>query len=276
MKSERIINGNRAMTLHIVSTVLAVAAAAAASDQCNTWTDVGGGVNGFVYDMKVVDGDLIVCGQFTDASGTPASRVARWDGEQWHALGNGVSATANALAVYDGDLIVGGRFSVAGNTPVNNIARWDGEQWHALGIGVDGPINPRVLALHVHEGDLYAAGLFTQLASGEPVNGIARWDGTQWHPVGDGLSDNAESNPVTAITTYEGQLIAAGNFTGVDGDAPLLKIAYWHEDEAEWFPLGQGPGSDGLQTGGLLGSLGVLGLTVYNGDLIAGGFFDQA
>jgi hypothetical protein len=53
-------------------------------------------------------------------------------------------------------------------------------------------IGPAVVVLEdlqapaVYDGDLIAAGAFTE-AGGVPVNRIARWDGTDWSPLGSGI-----------------------------------------------------------------------------------------
>jgi len=70
-----------------------------------------------------------------------------------------------ALAVSGSDLYAGGRFTTAGGTPANYIAKWDGSSWSALGSGMGrqgmGGPSPRVNALAVSGGDLYAGGDFT-------------------------------------------------------------------------------------------------------------------
>lgn len=75
-----------------------------------------------------------------------------------------------------------------------------------------------------------------------------------WEPVGSGMDA-----PVYALTTYQGELIAGGEFMHA-GDAIVNHIARW--DGSSWQPLG--PGLDGN---------GVYALQVYEGDLIAGGWF---
>ncbi len=72
----------------------------------------------------------------------------------------------------------------------NSIAKWDGAQWLALGSGMSGG---DFLGVHeltdLDEGTspaLYAGGRFT-MAGGVAANAIAKWDGTQWLPLGSGM-----------------------------------------------------------------------------------------
>jgi len=97
------------------------------------------------------DGDgpaLYVGGNFTNAGGVSASRIAKWDDSSWSALETGVDGvlfgvpTVEALEVFDDGtgpaLYAGGRFGSAGGVSVNNIARWNGEEWSPLGMGIQG------------------------------------------------------------------------------------------------------------------------------------------
>jgi len=61
-------------------------------------------------------------------------------------------------------------------------------------------------------------GAFTT-AGGVSANGIAKWDGTQWSALGSGMN----AGVVWALTAYNGELIAGGNFTTAGGQVS----AYW-------------------------------------------------
>jgi hypothetical protein len=64
-----------------------------------------------------------------------------------------------------------------------------------------------------YEGDLVSAGTFHR-AGEEPVNSIARWDGSRWHPLGSGASYPQE---IYCLAAYNGDLIAGGNFLTIGG-----------------------------------------------------------
>ncbi|HRP63500.1 MAG TPA: hypothetical protein PK400_09430, partial [Phycisphaerales bacterium] len=123
--------------------------------------------------------------------------------------------------------------------------------WQAFG-----DVNGMVRQLAMYDGDLIAAGSFTE-AGGVPVSYIARWDGTQWHALAGGVNDNQ----VLALIQFNGDLIAAGAFTEAGG-VPVGYIARW--DGVQWHAMDTG--MNGF----------VNCLAVHNGYLIAGGEFTTA
>ncbi len=174
----------------------------------------------------------------------------RPEGSWWEGFGSppyppGVNDPVTCATTYQGSLILGGAFTEAAGMPASFIVGWDGSFWFPLGEGLSAGAQAR--ALIVYNGDLIAGGYFRG-AGGFPANYVARWDGTEWHSMGNGFD-----RWVNALTIWNGQLIAAGDFTG--------RIAAW--DGVTWTPIA--PGIQGE----------VKALTVYNGDLIAGGWFTQ-
>jgi hypothetical protein len=214
------------------------------------------------------DGSVYAAGSFTAAGVVAANRIARWDGFQWHPLGSGITGVtfsdcSSALAVGpDGSLYVGGCFNEIGGVAANGIARWDGAQWHALGSGMGGSGPEGVFALVFGpDGSLYAGGYFSN-SGGVSVSNIARWDGSQWHPLGSGVN----SRVYALAFGPDGSLYAGGWFTTAGGIA-AHGIARW--DGSQWYPLGSG-------MGGVFSSR-VAALAVgSNGSLYAGGDFTTA
>jgi len=106
------------------------------------------GVNANVYALTVWEDMLIVGGDFTEAGGTNAGRIASWDGDRWSALGSGLNGTVFALNPYalDRYLQVGGSFTRAGGETAKRYAIWVGEPnlWWGdatLGAGMNGPVH---------------------------------------------------------------------------------------------------------------------------------------
>ena len=204
--------------------------------------------------------ELIAGGAFNSIGGASAAYLSRWNGAAWSELAGGTNGYVNALARDDGRLYVGGEFTtvgggLSGGNPANRIAMWDGT-WHTLGDGFNGPV--RALALDSN-GNLYAAGEFTHAGS-LFVNHIARWDGSQWHALGSGLSG---SNYVLALTfDGDGRLYAGGYFSHA-GNKQVNGVAMWNG--LEWSGLG-----NGMDKG--VGALAV----DANGYLYAGGDFKSA
>jgi len=230
----------------------------------SAWQPLGTGMDDQVGALVVYDGQLIAGGRFTTAGGVTCNSIARWDGLSWQALGEGMGGvnipSVRTLTVYGGELVAGGYFTTAGGAACNFIARWDGVSWQPLGVGMGGVSNPSVADLTVHNGDLIAGGWFTT-AGDAMCSYVARWDGSSWHPLGSGMD-----NQVSALTVYEGELIAGGYFT--TADAVMCNcVARW--DGLAWQPLGSGMDVTG-------DSPRVFALTVYDGELVAGGWFTTA
>ena len=182
----------------------------------------------------------------------------------------GLDDTAYATAVYDDGsgpaLYVGGCFTLVGDVAVNNIAKWNGTSWSPLGSGATNGIDGSVSALTVYNGQLIAAGAFST-AGGASVNSIARWNGTFWSPLSS-AAGNGVNGGVGALAVYNDRLIVGGQFTSAGG-VGVNSIAQW--DGSSWSPLGSGASN------GVSGSYPLVeALTVYNGQLIAGGRFYTA
>ena len=68
------------------------------------------------------------------------------------------------------------------------------QTWSAVGSGMNAQVN----TLANYNSELYAAGTFT-IADTNNTNFIAKWNGTSWLPLDQGLSNN-----VRALSVYKG------------------------------------------------------------------------
>ena len=263
------------------------------------WSSLSVGLNGGVYSLTVFDEDgdaptpsaLFAGGAFMTAGGVSVNRVAKWDGTTWSALGLGMNDSVVALTVFDDDaegpnppaLYVGGGFSNSGGATLNHVAKWDGSAWSALGGGV----NKSVSDLEVFDDDaegpnppaLYVGGSFT-VAENVYANGMARWNGTTWSHVGNGVG-GVDYPAVADLIVFDDDatgphapaLYAGGKFTTA-GLQPANYIAKW--DGTTWSPLGTGIGG--------VYSPSVYALAIYDDDgagpnppaLYVGGYFASA
>lgn len=180
-----------------------------------------------------------------------------------------------ALAVFDEGtgpaVYAGGGFAAAGGVLVNGIAKWNGDTWTELsgpsGIGVSG----QVQALEVFDDGsgpaLYAGGYF-EIAGGLQVNGIAKWNGSEWSAL-EGPSGVGVNGAVRALAVFDdgngSALYAGGAFTTAGGVA-VNRIAKW--DGNSWVPVGTG-------FDGAVNSLTVVDLG-SGASLYAGGEFTRA
>ena len=167
---------------------------------------------------------LYAGGSFTIAGGLPARRIARWDGVAWRPFGTaqGADDTVRTMVVADlGDgpaLFAGGDFLAIDGQPASRVARWDGVQWSPVGVGVRSSVNALAAS---DDGDgpaLYAAGRFFRLGDERRSSYIARWDGDDWSPLGDGLSREADA--LAVVDDGSGPaLFVGGSFTTAGGVA---------------------------------------------------------
>ncbi len=192
------------------------------------WTALGGGTNGEVTTMlKLANGDLLVCGSFTQAGSVAANGVAVWNGTSFTALGGGIQGEVNAAVEFNGALYIGGAML---NGPAD-LAKWDGASWTFTSV-FEGKY-PLINALHVHNGELYAAGSISGFAG--ITEFVQRWDGSQWLPVG--VPFDA---PVLALASHNGELVAGGAFASLEGPPmPLVRHVAAYGDNG-WYQLGDG------------------------------------
>lgn len=163
---------------------------------------------------------LVVAGRFDVAGGVAVNNIAAFDGANWRPLGEGIecadgrSPKIHAMTTFENDLIVAGDFDQAGGKPAANVARWDGFEWVPLGLIQ----SVEVLAVHAHDGDLYAGALAFTNPNGN-VRAIARWAGSEWQaltaPQASALFGRANS-----IASVGNDLVFAGDCRLVPPGAP--------------------------------------------------------
>jgi PKD repeat protein len=186
-----------------------------------------------------------------------------------------------AAAVYDdgtGPALYGGGTFALGTG--QSIARWDGTSWVEVGGGVNhvGGSYTEVHALAVYDGELIVAGDFS-LAGGVRADNVARWNGTRWAPLGEGLPFI-----VYSLAVYEGRLVAGGMAWDGTSWAPLAPFGLNRVEamtvyEGDLIVAGDIAPYLGKYSGGAFSTIGADGpvhaLTVYDGELIAGGYFTK-
>lgn len=156
-----------------------------------------------------------------------------------------------ALHVFNNELYIAGVFdTICGVASPSKVAKTDGQSWFPVGnlLATD------PYCLQDYDNSLFAGGQGQQ---------ILRYDGSSWIP----FATIAGQNPVVyAMTQYNGDLVIAGYFDSVNNIA-AKNIARW--DGSSWSPF-----SSGLTNNLLTGN--VYALTVFQGDLYAGGAFTLA
>jgi trimeric autotransporter adhesin len=237
----------------------------------STWRFLDGGLHlgsyaGRVNGMLVSGGILYVVGSFDRAGNVAVSNIASWDGTQWASVAGGVEGTIEAITIYNGHLVVGGWFETAGGHAATRIAILNQTGWGPLGSGMYrsdlmGGNSAFVSSLTVHGNDLIAGGSFDQAGTVDAAN-IARWNGTSWSPLGQGIGQWGPymSDEVATLASQNGILYAGGSFSTAGGGA-AASFASWNGDT--WSQVG----------GGTNGHLSLLFPT--DGGIVVGGYFDS-
>ena len=233
------------------------------------WQPLGAGFDNSVFALAEHDPDgpggvhvrLIAGGDFMQAAGAPAARLAVWDGVSWQGVGGGIPEPSPGGVVYrvyavgsfDADgpgpapasIYVGGLFNLAGSTPVKSLARWNGSSWDDVGGGVAfssswGTVRAFATFDDGNGSALYVGGAFS-LAGGQSVSRVGRWNGTSWSPLGTGMNSGGDASAVRALAAFDdgtgNALYAGGTFTTAGG-VVCNRVARW--DGRLWTALGAG------------------------------------
>ncbi|WP_298531180.1 PQQ-dependent sugar dehydrogenase [uncultured Algibacter sp.] len=146
------------------------------------------GTNNEIRSLAIDENNILyVGGNFDEAGGNMANRIATWNGTNWGTLGSGTSGFVEAITATSDHIYIGGNFAIAGGQTVNRIAKWNksNNNWSALGNGVNNIVNSLI-----HDGsNLYAAGAFDNsnlnADNSIVVNNIARWNESEgWKALG--------------------------------------------------------------------------------------------
>jgi hypothetical protein len=187
----------------------------------NSWSAVGNGFDSGVLALAVDGGEVYAGGAFEqicgnaacDSGGSIANHVAHWNGSAWNALAYGVDNLVHAIALQGDDVFVGGGFQMLCNpincdssgTKANGIASWDGSAWYTLDFGLNGA----VWELVTDSTNVYLGGGFQQLCgdancvtNNVTVNNVAKWDGSNFAPLGNGVDQGVSGLALDGTDLY--------------------------------------------------------------------------
>jgi len=225
-----------------------------------TWQPLTELIEGSIAAVAVLNGELVVSGEFTHIGGVAANNIARWNGNVWQPLADGLSFAATALGA-NGDQITAAGISAGPNgNSVIHTSRWDGTTWQDLHDVIVLVTNP---LLAVYKGDVVVG---TVEFSGStcastwhcPLNftQIRRWNGDSWQTLYQG------ADPVNALAVLSGELYAgfeSQSCSDFYGCSSMYHAASW-------------TGSDWqLQADSFSGPFTTFGS--FGGQLVMGGWF---
>lgn len=132
----------------------------------------------------------------------------------------------------NGDVYVSGLFSSVSGQHAGGIARWNGATWFSMGSGVRRistavPVAGHLLALS--DDSVYLSGGF-DFIDDVPATNIARWNGTAWTALGDGVDGGV--GPMIRLPS--GNILAAAGRGSRSGQTYIGSLGEW--DGSAWHP----------------------------------------
>ncbi len=249
----------------------------------SAWSALSNGLNNDVFAIAINGNDVYVGGNFGESMNFDVSglnNIAKWNTttSTWSALNTGLDNAVYTLAIVNNIVYAGGAFNNVGSGNLINglrhIAKWNGSAWSALGNGLSNVVY--AIAGSGSGNELFVGGAFTDVGLGATsipgLRHIAKWSGSAWSALGNGLN-----NRVFAIAMLGSDVYAGGQFTDVGGGASISGLNYiakWNG--SAWSALNQGlnatinfngmaASSDGVYSGGRFTNVGggttVLGLS---------------
>jgi hypothetical protein len=142
--------------------------------------------------------------------------------------------------------------------------------WNNLGHGptvTSAALNATVETLLPVGATMYVGGDFTNAGGVAAADHIAKWNGTTWSAVGNGLGDAASA--VYAMAVDGNRVFAGGSFQNAGGDPAADEIAVYDGSPAHWHSLHHD--TTGSPIDGPVFAMAIIGRTLY-----VGGGFDNA
>lgn len=212
--------------------------------------------------VKSLQGDLYLMGRFPDIAGFPYQNIVKYDGVNFYGFPSifpsqiPTDILINTAIFFNNELYVGGNFDslppyksdiVKFDTSINN--------WVDVGGGLSGYMS-FVTDMVIYKGEFYIAGNICT-CYGDAGNGVIKWNGTSFSPVGTGVIPNDAT--VWKLHVFDEKLWAVGEFSGMGGQ-PASHVAYW--DSVQWHNIPNATFDNTINA-----------ITSLNNDLYLGGGF---
>jgi len=230
------------------------------------WLPAGSGTNNGANGgiaLQEFNGKLIAGGAFSQAGSVNAYGVAMWDGLDWSIVDSSMNSNfaVRPFVVFQGYLygfvtnptgiMSGYMIKLDSNFTCQIVPNSNYYNSNLPGT---------VYRAAVYNNELYVGGRFDHIGN-IPANHIAKWDGTNWLPVGSGINDQY----IFEFKEYNNELYVGGSFTDAGG-VSVNNLAKWNG--SNWSDVG----------GGLTGpgAWDFSDMEVYNNELYIGGGFLSA
>ena len=204
---------------------------------------------GRITSLGIHDGHLIAAGEIKSLGGVTTGCLFELTSEGWRlfegkpgpGVGPGSVAITCMLSIGSDLYVAGYRLTADGASSQTSIVRWDGSGYHDVGYPYS---TDAIYAMVIHRGELFVAGDLKG-TSANPQRFVARYDGVDWHRVGDGVDQIAYSLFSDGDSLYAGTRAAAEtsscalkwdgtSWTSVGGNLGLhSSVVGWIENDGE-------------------------------------------
>ncbi len=211
--------------------------------------------------LKTYNGKLIAGGAFSKAGNADANGVAMWDGNDWSIVDSSMNnfSAVRPLIEFKGQLY--GFIDTSGSKKGYMLRLDSNFKWHVVpnSTYISNRFMNYVYAAAVYNNELYLTGGFDSIGN-IAANHVAKWDGTNWMPVGLGVYHEYGS----ALKVFQNELYMGGAFSKA-GNVTVDNLAKWNG--SEWSDVGGGisPNYWAFRT-----------MEVYKDELYIGGDFEFA
>lgn len=154
------------------------------ASNANSWSNefAGFGINADTRGLShpLVWNNTLYAAAIDGSSMTDLTGVVYWDGRQWLKLG-ALNGYVEALTIHQNKLYAGGVLKLNGQDV--DLAYWDGTTWTGLATVLT---NNYLMSLASYQNELYLTSTPLTI-DGQAYQNIARWNGSEWNPVGSGV-----------------------------------------------------------------------------------------
>jgi hypothetical protein len=246
--------------MKINKTILLLLLAVTIKGYSQNWQSINSNHNSGIISMygDTTNNILYCSGYFDTIGGIQTKKIAQWNGTTWDSLKSGLTfpaGTWRSFCIYNNKLVFP---NIYFNINRFQIISWDGNQFDSIGSNVDAAF----LGTKTINNELYAFGEFG-LMNSINYNSIAKWDGTNWIPIGFPYKLNNAAPIIRCMEYYNGCIYAGGVFCDSSSSGNnIVNIAKYN---GSYWSI---PGT------GFHGSIDdVFDLEVYKGELYAAGAF---
>lgn len=179
----------------------------------STWSSLGEGLNGPVWNLAEHNGDLYASGDFISSGiDSTIKHIAKWNGTNWSALDPSHSFnSAGDMISFDSLLIIGNVWDTIAGNPMSGIAVWNGTSFISWGNNLIKSINN----FWVFNNELFLCGKIFTLNPNDYANVVLKWNNFFWEQVGLDFDQ-----PVLTVDDFSNQLFCGGFY-----EDPALYVA---------------------------------------------------